>query len=93
MANDERSVHTVLIMHTFPSGAFRVFRTLHVAVDKHYFARGATCRKFRITIEAAYFFQAVPNAYRSLKCVSECMIFFYCYDVSLKAISGKTEEA
>lgn len=32
----ERSVPTVLIMHTFPSGAFRVFRrTLYVAVDKH----------------------------------------------------------
>lgn len=31
----ECAVRTVLIMHTFPSGAFRVFRTLYVAVDKH----------------------------------------------------------
>lgn len=36
------------------------------------------------------FFQAVPNTYRSLKCVSEYTIFFVV--VSLKAISGKPEE-
>lgn len=37
------------------------------------------------------FFQAVPNTYRSLKCVSEYTIFFVVV-VSLKAISGKPEE-
>lgn len=67
-------------MHTFPSGAFRVFRrTLYVAVDKHsilpevqHVGNSELSWKLRICSGSI-------NTYRSLKCLSEYTIFIFIY--------------